>query len=87
MKWDSVIKAFDTIDSCFKTESCGSCNYNNIGIGLCDTCTNARFPLRDSENHHSDNYYTKEYDRIMKEVWEEDMYEYDWFGFVKRKKG
>lgn len=55
MNWNSVIKAFDSFDDCFKTKACGSCKYSRVGLGLCDTCTNARFPLKKSENHHSDN--------------------------------
>ncbi len=89
MNWGSVMKAFDSFDDCFKTKACGSCKYSRVGLGLCDTCSNKKYPLKKSENHHSDNYYTKEYDRVMKEAWEEEMtdWEYDWFGLVRRKKG
>lgn len=87
MNWDKVIKAYETFDSCFKTDACKTCGYSNIGIGLCDTCSNLRFPDKKyAENHHSDHYYTKEYDKMMKEDWEEDMCEYDWFGLVRKKK-
>lgn len=65
----------------FKTDACNTCDYNNVGMGLCDTCSNARFPLKNPENHHSDNYHTKEYEKLF----DPDI-EYEWFGLWGRKK-
>jgi hypothetical protein len=58
MKFKEVINKLDNFaDKVYNfsyTEKCNGCNNNHTS--MCDLCCNVKFPRKNYENHHTDNY-------------------------------